>query len=355
MSEAWKNRERYVGPILFAIVFVISLIASELMLRIVHPCRRMPYVSMTQGYLVEYDSLIGWIGRKNCNAELAGMDFSVIIRHNSRGNRSSTEPIRSGKTNILVVGDSQAWGWGVQNNEVFSERMMQLDSKLNVYNIAVPGYGTDQEYLGLRRFLNYPDNRRMDYVVIQFSANDFNDVGRAVSSQHPKPLFTFDGDTLVLTNIPVPRPLSISTPHPRRIASRWSFWNHFHLINLMEKARMNQIRARRVDKHPLDDPADSIRNEHNTRVVIELFRMIKDLCATHDIPVIVLLVFPRENTQYQLLQNALLTEGISVLQCPRKGFPKRNHHCLDSHLNKRGHACLARQLIRYIRDNILAQ
>lgn len=355
MNTSLKNRERYFGPVLCIVVFVISLTAAELMLRIVHPCRRMPYVSMTQGYLVEHDSLIGWVGRKNCDAELAGMDFSVNIHHNSRGHRSSTVPIKPGMINILVAGDSQAWGWGVQDNEVFTERMMQSDKDLNVYNIAVPGYGTDQEYLAVRRFLDDPENRKVDYVVIQFSANDFDDVGRVVSGQRPKPIFEFQGDSLALRNVPVPRPLRQSPPYPRHIATPWSFWNHFHLINLMEKARMNRIHKGLANRNSLEDKADSIRYKRNALVVIELFRRIKNMCAKYDIPVIALLVFPRENVQYDMLQNALHDEKISVLKCRKQGFPKRNYHCLDSHLNKHGHACLARQLIHLIRDTRTGQ
>jgi lysophospholipase L1-like esterase len=75
---------------------------------------------------------------------------------------------------ILVLGDSVAFGWGVNDNEtfpVFLEKMLNKDSqkKYEVLNLAVPGYNTKQEVEMLKtKGLKYSP----DLIIIAYHRND---------------------------------------------------------------------------------------------------------------------------------------------------------------------------------------
>jgi lysophospholipase L1-like esterase len=76
---------------------------------------------------------------------------------------------------IIVLGDSVAFGWGVNDDEVFSEvleRMLNNNSKkirYEVLNLAVPGYNTEQNIEMLKtKGLKY----KPDIVIIAYHRND---------------------------------------------------------------------------------------------------------------------------------------------------------------------------------------
>ena len=94
-------------------------------------------------------------------------------RTNSRGLRDREyifeEP--PGKCRIIVLGDSMTFGaGGVDNKDLFTELLENSDPRLEVINLGVPAYSTDQEYLYLKRegLLYHPD-----LVILCIFRNDF--------------------------------------------------------------------------------------------------------------------------------------------------------------------------------------
>ena len=83
-------------------------------------------------------------------------DFSVTVAVNALGmrgpERSRSKP--PGTARILLLGDSFAFGWGVEQDETFGallERLLaQRVGPVEVWSGAVPGWTTDQQYLYLR-------------------------------------------------------------------------------------------------------------------------------------------------------------------------------------------------------------
>jgi len=96
-----------------------------------------------------------------------------------------------------MLGDSIAFGTGVADEQTFSYRLAGLDPGLEVVNLAVPGYGTDQELLQLER-----EGARLapEVVVLHFCvANDFVDNTLPhflYDPRRPKPFFTLEGGEL---------------------------------------------------------------------------------------------------------------------------------------------------------------
>tara|TARA_B100000902_G_scaffold398177_1_gene464077 strand:+ start:1209 stop:2192 length:984 start_codon:yes stop_codon:yes gene_type:complete len=72
---------------------------------------------------------------------------------------------------IVVLGDSIAMGWGVNNDETFS---YHLEKKLNkkVYNMAVSSYGSVRE---IKRLKLSPFYENSNTIIIQYHPNDLGE------------------------------------------------------------------------------------------------------------------------------------------------------------------------------------
>ena len=86
---------------------------------------------------------------------------------------------------IVVLGDSFAMGWGVEQDEAFPQVLERLTGQL-VLNAAVSSYGTVRELLMLERI----DTSATEWLVVQFCNNDFFENRQFVAqgrSSRPQP------------------------------------------------------------------------------------------------------------------------------------------------------------------------
>jgi hypothetical protein len=158
---------------------------------------------------------------------------SYRLRTNSHGIRADhEEAYRSpGETRIVVLGDSQTLGLGVDNEDTFVQRTQrQLRRKfgaVDVLNLGVSAYGPDQEFL-----LFLEEGRKYSpriCVIAVCLENDLDDVKRSSVA------FRLEGDrlTFIPYEPPLAKRLAETTPY-RWLASR------SHLLVL---ARFNLIDA----------------------------------------------------------------------------------------------------------------
>ena len=75
---------------------------------------------------------------------------------------------RINNDHIVVLGDSIAMGWGVNDNETFSYYLENL-SKKKVFNMGVSSYGTIREIKKLKQSPYYNDQAT---IIIQYHRND---------------------------------------------------------------------------------------------------------------------------------------------------------------------------------------
>ena len=150
-----------------------------------------------------YDDLLGWAQRPNQRGRFNHRDFSVEVAVNSAGLRAREYSVaRTGKKRMLVLGDSFAWGFGVEQRDRFSEVLEAAHPEWEIINAAVSGYGTDQEFLYLReRGIAV----KPDVVLLLFCWNDFDNNIHSDQYWYFKPMFTVDDGQLVLHNVPVPK------------------------------------------------------------------------------------------------------------------------------------------------------
>jgi hypothetical protein len=152
----------------------------------------------------DYDPLLGWAHRPGRSGTMHHPDFRIEVSISSQGLRDREYPLERvpGRKRMLVLGDSFAWGFGVEQDEALSEIVEQRHPDWEVLNAGVSGFGTDQELLFLReRGLRW----RPDVVLLLFHPNDVADNNADSRYGYPKPRFVLGANGLELTNVAVPR------------------------------------------------------------------------------------------------------------------------------------------------------
>jgi hypothetical protein len=144
-----------------------------------------------------YDSYLGWAPAENYRSDRLSVNAQGL-----RGTREHPLAKPNGERRIVVTGDSFTFGEGVADDEVYTEVLDAMLEDTRVVNIAVHGYGTDQQYLRLGRIgFDYdPDLVILAYYKTNAARNvlAFRD--------YAKPRFRLSAGRLELDNVPVPAP-----------------------------------------------------------------------------------------------------------------------------------------------------
>lgn len=102
--------------------------------------------------------------------------FRSTVVTDRRGLRS--EEIHPGKPSIAILGDSIAFGYGLENDRMLSARLNALlDKKFNVVNAAAPGYGLSQE---AAMYKNSVEVLHPSSLILVFHWNDLTDTEPSV-------------------------------------------------------------------------------------------------------------------------------------------------------------------------------
>ena len=144
-----------------------------------------------------YSESYGWRPRPGFAWLLHGVPVVV----NDKGYRGPEHPLTkpSGRTRVVLLGDSITFGARVTDGETFAALLESRTRQFDVINLAVEGYGTDQELLRLERegLAYHPD-----VVILNFCmTNDVLNNGLATDTEDehaPKPYFSWDGKSLRL-------------------------------------------------------------------------------------------------------------------------------------------------------------
>lgn len=201
MVAKMKSRRILINVLLMITSTLFALFISEIGLRVMglEPL----YVSPERDRFWKYDPLLGWAHQPGQEGIFETPQFRTAVRINALGlrDREHSYERQNNIKRILVLGDSFAWGYGVEESERFSQ---VLEEKLDVevINAGVSGYSTDQELLW---YQNEGIKYDTDLVILEFAGNDVGDNDRElVNTIYFKPKFVFQDDQLVPTGYPVP-------------------------------------------------------------------------------------------------------------------------------------------------------
>ena len=162
------------------------------------------YVSPERDRFWKYDSLLGWAHEPGQEGIFETPQFRTVVRINENGlrDREHSYERQNDIKRILVLGDSFAWGYGVEESERFSQ-LLEKSLGVEVINAGVSGYSTDQELLWYR---NEGIKYETDLVILVFAGNDVGDNDQQlVNTIYYKPKFVIEEGQLVLKGYPVPK------------------------------------------------------------------------------------------------------------------------------------------------------
>jgi len=181
---------------------LFALVLSEVALRLMGFSPM--YVSPERDRFWKYDSLLGWSHQPGQEGTFETPQFQSNVRINDKGlrDRPHSYERQNDTERILVLGDSFAWGYGVEESERFSQ-LLEKSMDVEVINAGVSGYSTDQELLWYRNEgIKYETN----IVILVVTGNDVGDNDQElVSTIYYKPKFVLEDDQLVLKGYPVPK------------------------------------------------------------------------------------------------------------------------------------------------------
>jgi len=282
-----------------------------------------------------YDELLGWAHAPSQRGRFNHPDFSVEVVINSQGMRDNEYSMeRTGKRRMLVLGDSFAWGFGVEHHERFSEILENAHPDWEIINASVSGYGTDQEFLLLKeRGIAF----KPDVVLLLFYENDFASNIHTQEHWYFKPLFVIENGQLKLQNVPVPK----ATINQRL---RRFFLGRTYLGPSLYSGKDAFLRLFRslVGGKTGDRDTDSGDKQRMHNVTYHLIKGMVDVCKKNG-SVLVLVSVPMSAEKRRFLQGIAARETIPYLpldshfesSVTRVVFPH------DPHWNTKGHELAA--------------
>ncbi len=177
-KSAWYGKlyQARVGIIVSVVSLLLSLGAVELGIRLLDPLG-LSYYELLGQYSRDKLADEHLLFRHKPSWERRYGD--VLVTYNERGLRDRPIlPKAEGEFRILALGDSVTFGWGVQQDQVFTSRLEQLlpgrlQRPARVINSGVGGYNTVQEVTYFKRegITLQPDLVLLTYVVNDIEEN----------------------------------------------------------------------------------------------------------------------------------------------------------------------------------------
>ncbi|MEO2195803.1 MAG: SGNH/GDSL hydrolase family protein [bacterium] len=146
------------------IVLLVSLMLAELAVRAAVTVLRRPLV-------YETDVELGYRLRSDLDVCRNLYGVTWCFRTDRAGRRVVPDnPSPDDATTVVLLGDSFAFGEGVNDSETVAAHLAR--SGFHVINLGVQGYGTNQQLMAFRRFL---ENEQADYSYVSALSRYFLD------------------------------------------------------------------------------------------------------------------------------------------------------------------------------------
>lgn len=330
------------------VLLLLLWLLAEAALRILDPRYLDRFALDDINYLHVYSESYGWVPRRGFRLKLGRGPETTINAAGYRG-REYPHARTAGKTRVVMLGDSIAFGYGVADEETSSSWLERLDRALEVVNLAVQGYGTDQALL---RFEREGLRFQPDVAILNFCiANDFRDNGarRAIyDGVYPKPYFALEGDRLVLHEehlklSPIDRVALFL--HQRSIV--------FHELRRLARPAAGEDAGAVPAEHPpardltiaLLRRLAEVARAHSVRLVVAIYPNYREFLAPTRRPRLILEAAGLEDVLRADLRPLLKSRGVNA--------QTYWEYSLDAnfHLSARGHRVVAGILLDLLRQS----
>jgi len=181
--------KRYLSRLFLVTVSIfLALLISEAFVRVFFPYVR---DHVLPGRLFDIDEHLGWKLKKEKKVIHSTRYFEVFYTTNEFGYRDKSRHIlKNGSIyRVLLYGDSQVFGWGVSENRRFSNLIENRSPYLELWNLAVPAYGLDQQ---IASYQLDGAHLEADEVIFFVSRKTLDRTHREYMDGRPKPMFVKD-------------------------------------------------------------------------------------------------------------------------------------------------------------------
>lgn len=341
---------------LIIISTLVALLLSEIALRLMgfDPL----YVSPERDRFWKYDSLLGWAHEPGQKGIFETPQFRTVVRINENGlrDRQHSYERQNDSKRIVVLGDSFAWGYGVEESERFSQ-LLENSLDVEVINAGVSGYSTDQELLWYK---NEGVKYETDLVILVIAGNDVGDnEQQLVNTIYYKPKFVLEEGQLTLTGYPVPKTSAqgklVYSLSQRSALAFFLVQRYFDFVSLYGKTKGNS-------DHLNSPESGGIAEREPFELTMALIDEIRNIAESRKAKFMIVTTdrwwnYPSEET-YRDFVTTLQGEGFLVLDVESMpGFdPEEMLIPDDGHWNQSGHEFVAEKIKALIEaDQLLSQ
>lgn len=189
------------------------------------------------------DEFVGWRGKPSFEARFRKVDFDVTIVTNEEGFRQKESKVKPNPDSgdIIFLGDSFTWGWGVKQGKVFTDVLQdELGPQFNVRNYGVNAYGTVQQRILFEKDLGRIKPASVGIMIFQ---NDYYD---NIDRNDGNPYYIAKGDEIGLANYPVSKPIGGTWRKMRSKSYALTFIAyHFNYFKILKRAK--KLESKRSD------------------------------------------------------------------------------------------------------------
>ncbi|UCH80284.1 MAG: SGNH/GDSL hydrolase family protein [Nitrospiraceae bacterium] len=308
--------------------------------------------------LYVYDETLGYTLKPDTVHTHKSDVFNVRYRINKFGYRgksySKNKPL--GKFRIVLIGDSHGFGWGInEDKNIFATIIDQRLAGVELINLSVPGYGTDQEFLRLKKEgLAYHPN----LVILQISENDFTEIMNPVMYEKPKPFFILHNGKLLLKNIPVKKDCSSSAQYYLEcLHIPFTDWLKRKSVAFNVIDRRHRKLMLRLGTYFKNSNAERSTKNKNITVIddysIKLFKAIISEMS-NELKIMGIKIMIIHWNRYLSESGKINHTGIPVIDLYPAILKNKDKDVLipnDGHININGHRLIAEELLKVLRKN----
>lgn len=263
-------------------------------------------------------------------------EYSVSFMNNSLGLRDDEKSLHA--PGIIVLGDSHAAGWGVDQETSFPQQIERATG-ISVLNAAIPSYGTAREMQLLEKL----DTRHLQYLIIQYCNNDVTE-NKSYIEHHGA--------------LPISSEATFNEGRRQALASRQYFPLKYSLYTaqFIRQKLGELINQEQDDKSMFSAEKTLNRERRNAQRFLRILGEANALPTNTRILVIDINGIGTSDKDFntglrELLANpppnlASLAKRIQVVDLPLRDH--QDYFALDDHINASGHAVVARALVKSI-------
>ena len=337
MHRQQKSARTLLGHLLLLVGgFALSLGLAEALVRTTHPFER---GHRPPGGLFEMDKDLGWKLNAGTTVPHHSEYFDVIYEINARGYR---DPMRDGAKapdsyRALLYGDSRIFGWGIPQDQRFSDRIERRVHDLELWNRGVVAYGLDQQVMVYER---EGDSLEADEVIFFVSPSTLERNQMSYMSNKPKPRFVLSPDGTL-------EAIGITLVAHERANALYSLLARFHLPYFVDRRFKSLLTASREEGGQTELPdAHTAISELDKAILSRAAQLALE--RRHRLTILAVpemaesaRAFLSNHATVVLLDTRLLKENENL---------RFGEH--DKHWNPQGNELIAEQLTRHFEEQL---